>query len=106
MEKQTFIAYGFEYDDKIYYNNGLILCKSVQTKNPVYSSVIFKSNLDCDILQTIRNLEKKNYFQISEVNRFAKVKRVMPRWQTVYYSKNLLFDCGFESEGDENGDPR
>ena len=106
MKNTSFFGYGFEYTDKIYYNDGLILCKSINSVNPVYCSLLIKGPFDDDILEVVQELEYKNSTLISKVNKMAKIKNCKPRWQTVYYSKNLNFECGYESEGDENGDPR
>ncbi len=103
---ETFLVYGFEYDNKIWYNDNLILCKSIKTGNPVYCSIMVKNPICENNIEIIEELQNKNPEKIIKLDKMAKLKYCSPKWQHVYYSENLKFNCGYESEGDENGDPR
>lgn len=105
------IAYGFEYDSLIYYNENTILCKSIENNLPVYCSVIIKET-DINIIN-----EKINYFENNEKDKLYKsIEKILQyrggiaaKWRLVYYNEDvnqLGLDVGYEDEGDENGDPR
>jgi hypothetical protein len=114
MDESIIVVYGFEYDRRIwdcnYKNYGAFLCKSIETDLPVYASsnsVIQYSEIN-KIQDEIKQIETNEQESLRKIDQMAKIRFVdKPCWRVVFYSEKLNFKgVGYESEGDENGDPR
>ena len=51
---ETFVVYGFEYENKMWFNKGLTLCKSLISGNPIYCSIIIQKNRIEDFIELNR----------------------------------------------------
>ena len=106
MEKIV-IVYGFDYTSKIYYNHGAVLCKSIKTNLPVYACPIIIEDDDLpNIFEKILQIEKTEKAALKKIDKLAENRREQASWKIVLHGSNLIFDVGYESEGDENGDAR
>lgn len=106
MEKIV-IVYGFDYERKIYYNHGAVLCKSIKTKLPVYACPIIIEDDDLpNIFSKILQIEKNEKVALKKLDKLAESRCEQASWKVVLYGDNLNIEVGYESEGDENGDGR
>jgi len=100
------IVYGFNWESKIYYKDDAILCKSIETKLPVYAApYIIEETEISNIIEKIKEIERTKPEILNNINKLAKSRGVKNSWKLVMYD-NVYIDVGYESEGDENGDHR
>jgi hypothetical protein len=100
------IVYGFNWECKIYYKDDAILCKSIETKLPVYAApYIIEETEISNVIEKIKEIERTQPEIFDNINKLAKSRGVKNSWKLVMYD-NLYIDVGYESEGDENGDHR
>ena len=100
------IVYGFNWEWKIYYKDDAILCKSIETKLPVYAApYIIEETEISNIIEKIKEIERTQPEIFNNINKLAKSRGEKNSWKLVMYD-NVCIDVGYESEGDENGDGR
>ena len=89
--ERTFIAYGFEYNNKNFVYDGLVLCKSFLTGTPVYCSVILEGTNLGNVMSQMQNEEKNSPDKINKADLLAQQKNSKAEWQKVYCTENLNF---------------
>ena len=101
------IVYGFEYEWKIFNNRGSTLYKSINTNHPIYGChhVIEETEIN-RIVDRIKYLGKSIQANMDDVDKLANSRNKQASWKIAICERNLMFDVGYESEGDENGEPR
>lgn len=101
--EKVVVVYGFEYDYKIWYKHECILCKSIRNGKPFYASPIIIEYTDInDIVEKIIEIEITKPAKLNKINELFTHKNhsVIPSWQIVLYSRNLVFGEEYESKDD------
>ena len=85
------IAYGFEYNKVIIKDNNCCIGKSINSKNPVYCSLMIK-DVDFNTISNkmgLMNLHYENY--LLHIDELAYTKGVKAKWQLVSYIKDFEY---------------
>ena len=92
MSKNTLvIAYGFEYDKVIICDNNCRIGRPIYGKNPVYCSLFIEDRDVKTIIDKIKLTEKYREHYLTDIDKLAKSKNVVPKWQLVIYNKEYEY---------------
>jgi len=83
------ITYGFEFENIILFTGKSNICKSINTGNPIYCSIMIKDDNIKKIIQKIKLIESKHDYYLSFIDDLAAMKDVKPKWQVVIYNKEF-----------------
>jgi hypothetical protein len=109
------IAYGFSHECRIWSVNtrpyNAIFCMTVDTHQPFFASAhaIIGETAMSNISEKIKEIEETCPNELRKIDQMARLRLETASWRMVYYNKEGAYkemDVGYESEGDENGDPR
>jgi hypothetical protein len=89
--KYIVIAYGFEYNKVIIKDNNCCIAKSINSKNPVYCSLMIK-DVDFNIISNKMGLMKLHYEDyLLDIDKLANEKGLKAKWQLVFYDKDFEY---------------
>jgi hypothetical protein len=90
-EKNCVVAYGFEYEKVIICDNDCRIGRSICGKNPVYCSLFIEDRNMNTIIEKIKLTEKYREHYLTDIDKLAKSKNVIPKWQVVTYSTDYEY---------------
>jgi hypothetical protein len=85
------VAYGFEYDKIIIKDYDCCIGKSLNNKTPIYCSLMIKDKDMQTIINKIKLLENCRDSYLSHIDKLAREKNVVPKWQVVVYNKDFEY---------------
>jgi len=89
--KYIVIAYGFEYNKVIIKDNNCCIAKSINSKNPVYCSLMIK-DVDFNVISNKMCLMKLHYEDyLLHVDKLANEKGLKAKWQLVLYRTDFEY---------------
>ena len=90
-ENTLVIAYGFEYDKVVINDNDCRIGRTINGKKPVYCS-LFIEDRDVNItIEKIKLTEKYREHYLTDIDKLAKRKGCVPKWQLVIYNKDYEY---------------
>jgi hypothetical protein len=90
-ENTLTIAYGFEYDKVIINDNDCRIGRSINGKNPVFCSLFIEDRDINTIIDKIKLTEKYRQHYLTDIDKLAKSKCAVPKWQVVTYNKDYEY---------------
>lgn len=91
VENKLVVAYGFEYDKIIIKDYHCCIGKSLNDKTPIYCSLIIKDKDMQTIINKIKLFETCRDTYLSDIDKLAMGKNVVPKWQLVVYDKDFEY---------------
>jgi hypothetical protein len=90
-ENTVVIAYGFEYDKIIINDYDCCIGRTINGKTPVYCSLFIEDRDVKTIFDKIKLTEKYRKDYLTDIDKLAKSKNVVPKWQLVMYNKDYEY---------------
>ena len=90
-QNNCIVAYGFEYDKVIICDNNCRIGRPIYGKNPVYCSLFIEDRDVKTIIDKIKLTEKYREHYLTDIDKLAKSKNVVPKWQLVIYNKEYEY---------------
>jgi len=92
MNKNTLVlAYGFEYDKVIINDGDCRIGTTIVGKKPVYCSLFIEDSDMNTIIEKIKLTEKYRIHYLTDIDKLAKRRNVVPKWQLVIYNKEYEY---------------
>jgi hypothetical protein len=85
------VAYGFDYDKIIIKDYDCCIGKSLNDKTPIYCSLMIEDKDMQTIINKIKLLENCRETYLSDIDKLAMEKNVVPKWQLVVYDKDFEY---------------
>lgn len=90
-ENTIVITYGFEYDKVIINDYDCRIGRSINGKNPVFCSLFIEDRDIKTIIDKIKLTEKYRQHYLTDIDKLAKSKNVIPKWQIIMYNKEYEY---------------
>jgi DNA mismatch repair ATPase MutS len=90
-ENTLVIAYGFEYEKVIINDNDCRIGRTINGKNPVYCSLFIEDKDINTIIDKIKLTEKYREHYLIDIDKLAKRKKTVPKWQIIRYNKEYEY---------------
>lgn len=90
-ENTLVIAYGFEYEKVIINDNDCRIGRTINGKNPVYCSLFIEDKDMNTIIDKIKLTEKYREHYLIDIDKLAKRKTTVPKWQIIRYNKEYEY---------------
>jgi hypothetical protein len=85
------VGYGFEYDKVIIKDYDCRICRSIVGKRPVYCSLFIEDTDMATIIEKIKLTEKYREYYLTDIDKLAKYKNVVAKWQIITYNKDYEY---------------
>uniref|UniRef100_A0A6C0JEM9 Uncharacterized protein n=1 Tax=viral metagenome TaxID=1070528 RepID=A0A6C0JEM9_9ZZZZ len=90
-ENTIAIAYGFEYNKVIINDNDCRIGRTINGNKPVYCSLFIEDRNVNTIIDKIKLAEKYRQHYLTDIDKLAKSKCAVPKWQVVAYNKDYEY---------------
>jgi hypothetical protein len=90
-ENKWVIAYGFEYDKVIINDYDCSIGRNLNGNKPIYCSLMIEERNMNMIIDKIRLTERYRENYLVDIDKLARRKNVIPKWQLVCYNKDYEY---------------